>query len=264
MVNVEQYYNDTFALRLLRDYIYGNRRVDRIRKFLTRAIPSDTRSILEIGCGSGANAYWLSRKVARRARILAVDVSSANIRVANEIFHGPRVRFAQCNILEQSLEERNFDVIILPDVYEHIPIGDRPKLHTALDRYMSENARLLLTVPSPGAQDAEERRGIMKQIVDETVTLEDMMQLARDVRGTLTYYSMVSIGYTNEYVHIMIERDVGPPRPLSAADMLPIKMSEPYRFRTRLWRRLVAVGRKTLLYPKLRRMRTWPGLSPLS
>jgi hypothetical protein len=101
-----------------------------------------------------------------------------------------------------------YQVIILPDVYEHIPKMHRETLHAKLSNLLSEDGKIVITIPSPGNQHSLYEKGPGLQIVDKIVTLEDLVKLANDVGGTLTYFNTISVWETNDYIHAMIEKDV--------------------------------------------------------
>lgn len=109
-----------FALDLDRTaYAYVERPNPTIQKLLRRYVLRDdpTASILDIGCGCGANARAI-KEGAPRARIVGIE---PNLRAAelareacDEVFHGKSDDW-----LETSPSER-FRAVILSDVVEHI------------------------------------------------------------------------------------------------------------------------------------------------
>ena len=88
---------------------------------------------------------------------------------------------------------------------------------------MASGGRLLLTVPSPFHQKALTARGESLQVVDEVVSIEDLLKLASDIGGRLTYFQMISVWCVNDYIHAMIERDAGRYGSLTESEKLPIK-----------------------------------------
>jgi SAM-dependent methyltransferase len=219
--SVESFY-DTFSSRLIDDYVHKNDRVQHQLRFLAAAIPPTATSVLILGCGSGESALFVATQVARTARVLGLDISEANLRVAQRVFHHERIMYQKADLTTTSLTGP-WDVIILPDVYEHIPRSSRGRLHGQLRSAAGTRGRILLTVPSPGKQASLYASGTGLQPVDEVVTLEDLMQLAADVEGTVTYFNTVSVWEVNDYLHAMIELDARSVRPIEDADCSPIK-----------------------------------------
>ena len=219
MKSVVETFYDQFSRTFIRDYVIGNRRVDRQIAFFCDAIPRSVQRILVIGCGSGmaakAVASWC-----RKARVLAIDLSEENLRLARALHAHPRVAYEHLDVTVDALDGR-FDAILLPDVYEHIPVAARSHLHSSLALALTDQGRILITVPSPGKQASLAARGGL-QIVDEVVSLDDIAHLARDVSGTLAYLNVVSIWEANDYMHAVVARDTAEVRPLSGDSKLPV------------------------------------------
>ncbi len=218
---VELFY-DEFSRRFIEDIVLKNERVARQLRFWSSAIPRSAQSVLMIGFGSGQGAHFIASEIAQSSVVTAVDISSDNLRIATGLFGHPRVRYQKLDAVND-LIEGTFDAIVLPDVYEHIPVQSRPMLHSTLDRLLDPNGRLFITVPSPGKQDALRTSGQGLQIVDETVTLGNLVKLAGDVGGSLTYFNLISVWQTNDYVHAVVERGADHVRSIGPADRTPIK-----------------------------------------
>ena len=219
--SVEAFYDD-FSRRFVEDIVQGNERVAQQLLFFGVAIPPDAHSILVIGSGSGESAFFIAQRLATSARILAVDISSENIRFSEALFAHPRVTYRRVDVVHDSLEG-SWDVIVLPDVYEHIPQDSRQTLHATLKGLISSNGRILLTIPSPGYQKHLYAVGTGLQIVDEIVTLHDLTTLATEVGGVVTYFCMKSIWLTNDYIHAVVERSGERVAPIEPGDKTPLK-----------------------------------------
>lgn len=254
---VQQYY-DIFSSHLLKSYIRGDRRTICLRVFLRGAISRCTDSILEIGCGVGANAIYIARRIAPFARILAIDISRKNIELAKLLFEHKNVTFDCLDATESDIARSRFSVIVMPDVYEHIPVHKRPALHSRIANLLAENGKVIITLPYPLAQDAARREGKNLQIIDEPVLLEDLLKFADDIQGTLTYYALVSADYTNEYVHAIIEKGIGFPSAMESPDRLAIKRaprrSSYLRYLMKLKRKVLAHFRKRYVNARLKRL----------
>lgn len=220
--STERFY-DEFSQTFVRDYVFGNRRVDRQFAFLKAAIPPTISSALVIGCGSGDSSKFLAKRIAPGCTVLAIDISSANLRLAQALHAHPRVSYRKVDVLatDEGGEIRGpFDVVVLPDVYEHIPKDQRSVLHARLDRLLAPNGRVLLTVPSPAKQASLKEKGSGLQIVDEVVTADDLQTLAHDVHGELTYLNLISVWDANDYMHAAIARGTARLAPIDTATPL--------------------------------------------
>lgn len=218
---VETFYNN-FSPTFIRDYVYGNERIDRQLEFFTKAIHPDTARILVIGCGSGQGTHFIAKWIAKKAQILALDISSENLRLARSLFSHTRIEYHQVNVVTEVIEG-NWDAIVLPDVYEHIPLAARGDLHRKFNALLSPQGKILFTIPSPGKQAALYASGEGLQVVDEVVTLEDLIEVGKAVEGTLTYWSTISVWNTNDYIHAVVERGAAEIGTIAQQDYLPIK-----------------------------------------
>jgi cyclopropane fatty-acyl-phospholipid synthase-like methyltransferase len=100
-----------------------------------------------------------------------------------------------------------FNAVVMMDVYEHIPRAKAPAFHEALRRLLDADATILMTTPSPLHQSSlATRHPDALQIVDETIGVEEVAELARAVQGTVTSFRYITVWHTNDYVHSVIER----------------------------------------------------------
>src|SRR5262245_43744792 len=77
-------------------------------KFLLERIPSNARTVLEIGCGTGRLARALA---AQGVSVTAIDLSPEMIRVARErTGSNPRLTFLCADVMESSFET-TFDCV---------------------------------------------------------------------------------------------------------------------------------------------------------
>jgi len=221
----EKFY-DVFCQRFVNDYVEKNDRIAAQKSLLKSAIHPATSSILIVGCGSGETAYFLAQHT--QARILAVDISSEALKLAQHLFAHPRIEYRQVDVINEPLEGRR-SVIFFPDVYEHIPAASRANLHAALDRLLSENGQIILTVPSSLKQEHLRANGGL-QIVDEVITLDTLLELANDVHGMLTYFNLISVWDSGDYIHAIVERRPNSLVALSQNDLVPLRSHVPLSF----------------------------------
>jgi 2-polyprenyl-3-methyl-5-hydroxy-6-metoxy-1,4-benzoquinol methylase len=216
-----------FAVKFLEDYVHGNERVKKQCQFFSMVVPRESRKILILGCGSGEAAFHIATKVARQARILAVDISAAALEIATKLFSHERIEYRQGDAIEHA-PSGEWDCVILPDVYEHVPKERRGALHAQLNSLMSKEGAVLLTVPSPAKQASLRASGTGLQPIDEIVTLEDLLELATDVHAVVTYFNVISVWERNDYIHAVIQRGGNQTGPIGLVDSVPLR-GWPYR-----------------------------------
>ena len=205
---VEQFY-DEHVTRKLRDFVAGNARVDSAWHGIVTGAEAP-RDVLEVGCGIG----YVSARMKQQwpdAKVVALDVSPASIRLAEQLFGDAGVRF-ECVRLEELNFERQFDLVVLMDLYEHIDARDRSRFHAALARTLAPDAAIFLSFPTPEYQSylrANEPEKL--QPVDEDVSPSVLEELAADCGGALARYETVSVWRRLDYAHAWIRRDSGTP-----------------------------------------------------
>jgi SAM-dependent methyltransferase len=213
---------EEFAARFVEDYVHGNERVKRQCQFFSKVLPKDSGRILVLGCGSGETAFHIATRIAPRGRILAVDISAAALEIATKVFSHERIEYRQADAIEQ-MPDGEWEYVILPDVYEHIPREQRKTFHAGLSSLMSEESVVLLTVPSPAKQMSLRASGKGLQLIDEIVTLEDLVEFATDIQGVVTYFNVISVWERNDYIHAVIQRCGDQTGPIGRVDSVPLR-----------------------------------------
>ena len=200
-------YYDEFSTRLLAGYVHGNIRVERAIEHAIRWIPDDANHILDVGCGIGWST-WEIKKYYPGAMVTGYDISPAMVGLSRRLFDSADLTFTVCDIT--SCNENigaQYDAIVMLDVYEHIPRSLRSRVHHLLSRMLTQRGTLILSCPTVEHQQyLREHHPDGLQPVDEDVTFSDILALARDVGGQVSYYHRQSIWRLNDYVHITICR----------------------------------------------------------
>jgi len=189
---------------LLEDFHRFNLRQDAVRRLCDEFVPRGAR-VLEIGCGVGINVKHLRRTA---SRVVGVDISDRSIEIAKEYAGSPHTEFRVLDILEGAGELTPlgpFDVVVLPDVIEHVPKERYSALFAAVERLLARPGRVLITYPSPEYQEylkANEPNAL--QLVDETVELDDII---RHTSLELVHFSYKNVWNKNQYVHVVLTSD---------------------------------------------------------
>lgn len=99
--------------------------------FLLKQLPTQGKTALDIGCGTGEFARLLSRRV---EKVVAIDLSPTMIEVARQRSAGfSNIAFQVADVLQWELPVKQFDMIVSIATLHHIPVENLlPALKSAL------------------------------------------------------------------------------------------------------------------------------------
>lgn len=119
----------------------GSFRDDRLRKVIAR-IPPDCKSLLDIGCGLGANLVQF-RQVVPAARLCGIDIAEAGASQVRSLGFEATACDASAAI---PYADATFEVVVCGEVLEHV--ADTDNLLREIHRVLTPNGRLILTTPN--------------------------------------------------------------------------------------------------------------------
>lgn len=199
-----EYYNK-FDDKLLKDYALGNKRIVSAIETLARFVPEQSKDILDIGCGIGWSTFEFSRFYPN-SKITGVDLSPVLINKANSLFKNENLNYQVFDITKE-FPKNQYDIIVMLDVYEHIPLVDRKKFHSSIDKLLKSNARLIIACPSVYHQDFLRKNNPSGlQPVDEDVDLGILQEFADDVNGSIIYFEFQDIWKPFDYLYVVIQK----------------------------------------------------------
>ena len=210
MQNLKQQVTDFYDAFHIGDYVIGNRRLWAAIEYAINFIPKDAERILDIGCGIGWST-WEFKRHHPHTSVLGIDISPRLIEIAQTLFEAEAsdLSFAIQDLTEDGdIFQPEFDVIVMLDVYEHIPKEFREQVHKHLSAALKPKGFFIASCPSIFHQDfLREYQPEGLQPVDEDVTVEDLSKLAKDLKGHIIHYGHTSLGHTNDYIHVTIQRN---------------------------------------------------------
>jgi cyclopropane fatty-acyl-phospholipid synthase-like methyltransferase len=104
--------------------------------------------VLEIGCGVGPLTQLLAEAVPQGS-VVGTDLSPKSIDAARErLAPFGNAKLVVGDVLEVDVEER-FDVVVLPDVIEHIPLESHDALFERVASWVKPDGFVLLHYPNP-------------------------------------------------------------------------------------------------------------------
>jgi SAM-dependent methyltransferase len=132
--------------------------------------------VLEIGCGVGTLTHLLADALGPSGSILATDLSPKSIEAAKaRLSTFSNIRFAAGDVLDVEIDGV-FDVIVLPDVIEHIAIDSHPQLFKRIASWLTPDGFVLLHYPNPlYLQWLHEHRPEVLQVIDQPVHADALL-----------------------------------------------------------------------------------------
>lgn len=203
--DVAEFYDRFLETRMLSYRVHGNARIE-LASDLVCAHTSDGDAVADIGCGIGMTAEAVARR-RPRARVIGVDLSSANIRFAQHSVAAPNVQFLVADVVADDTALRafapeGFDVIALVDVIEHIPAEQRAAFLTRLRQLAKSSATLVLAFPSPEYQShLAEHQPDELQVIDNVIPADTLVTEARAAGWRLKMFDYLDLGVTDQYIH---------------------------------------------------------------
>jgi len=113
-----------------------------LRTIKNMIYPFNGQKLLDAGCGDGRFCYELRNE---NINITGVDYSEKALAFARAF--NPSINFQQEDLFELPFE-KEFDVITLVDVLEHIQLDKIEKVKDSLWRALKNSGRIILSVPS--------------------------------------------------------------------------------------------------------------------
>lgn len=225
-----EFYNAFAGEVLLEDFRRLNLRQNAVRDLCREFVPRGAR-VLEVGCGVGINVKFLQTVA---SRVVGIDIGDRNIEVAREYAAAPNTEFKLLDVLhaaEDLTALGPFDVIVLPDVIEHVPLELHGRLFATIERALAVPGWVLVTYPSPEYQEyLKKREPKALQLVDETIELADIL---RHTSLRPCYFRYKHVWHANQYVHLVLTSD----REFRGEDVKQTALGRfQYRVKKRLWR----------------------------
>lgn len=200
---VKAYY-DNYQFRFkhnVRHYIVINKLVDAGLK--------KTDKVLEIGCGNGAVTKLIAEKV-KKGSVTGLDISSVSITAANiNLKHCSNANFIACNVSDFDSSEK-FNVVVLSDVLEHIPIEYHDELFKKLKDLLSDDGFIFINIPEPAFLEWVALNEPEKlQVIDQPLHSDELILKAYKnglYLKTLMSYSIYKEQSDSQYV-VFVKKD---------------------------------------------------------
>lgn len=127
-------------------------------------------AVLEIGCGIGTVSGLIGAALGPEGSLVAVDLSTKNIATArSRLARLQNAEFRAGDVLTVDLSGL-FDVVVLPDVIEHIPLEHHRQLFSRVASWLAPGGFALLHYPNPWyLQWCHANKPEVLQLVDQPI-----------------------------------------------------------------------------------------------
>jgi 2-polyprenyl-3-methyl-5-hydroxy-6-metoxy-1,4-benzoquinol methylase len=128
--------------------------------------------LLEVGSGAGGPTELILRYLSSQGQVLVTDISPERIELARKrLKKYSNAKFEVIDFTNVYLNE-SFDVIILPDVLEHIPLDLHNKLFLNLKLMLKGDGFIFINIPDPNyLQWLVDEKSKLLQIIDQPIHL---------------------------------------------------------------------------------------------
>lgn len=107
------------------------------RQLLTEIITNSFDSVLEVGCGEGANIYNLHGD---ENKFIGIDINYARLGLAAVLLK--KTKFACADALNLPFQDNSFDVVFCRDVFHHV--SDRNKMFEEMIRVCRLKGKIII------------------------------------------------------------------------------------------------------------------------
>jgi 2-polyprenyl-3-methyl-5-hydroxy-6-metoxy-1,4-benzoquinol methylase len=209
-MNISEKFYDSFSLKLLTDFAYGNLRVINAIKYVLNNIYDSNKTVLDIGCGIGWTSYEIAKNFPE-AKVDALDLSKSSIEIAKKLFNLSNLRYYYLDVTSKGFQNlnRKYDIIVLVDVFEHILDSERETFLQSLANYLTEEGEVILTYPSPEQQQwLCKNSPLTMQPIDEIIDFNIILDTGRVLRSNIKKFEYKDIWYTNDYIYCVYQKKI--------------------------------------------------------
>ena len=215
--DIKDFY-DGFAVQQARTGV--NERHQLIHRLARAHGLADGLRVLEMGCGIGTLTSLIVKDLPNGS-LLAVDLSPVSIDRARAMLgHQRQLELRVADVVTDPLPGP-FDLIILPDILEHIPLQLHPALFRRLRNDLAPDGRILIHSPDPWYSEyIRATRPELMQVVDLALHLPELVGNIFGAGLIVHHYQRHGI-WTNapDYMALVLAHPPAPGRydPLPAA-----------------------------------------------
>lgn len=207
MSEVVEFY-DKFSVR--QSSIGINNRHLSIVYHLEQAGLKKSDRVLEVGCGVGTVSELILRVLSNQGSLHAVDISPQSIASADRLMQKYSNAIFEVKDLTQNLLGKKFDVIVLPDVIEHIPLELHPVFFKNLNEMLTDDGFIFIHIPHPNYLEwLVENKHTELQVIDQPIYTDNLLSVVYPIGFYIHYLKSYSIYNVDDDYQILILKKKG-------------------------------------------------------
>ncbi len=205
---VEKFYN-TFKEH--QNKLGVNIRHRTIFKNLKKAGLKPDSKVLEIGCGIGTVSSLILKFISQ-GKFVGVDISNESIALAKKLNSNYHNAEFLVNDMSEFKHALKFDVVVLPDVLEHIPVEQHHNLFKVIASVTAENAMVIINIPEPHCLNwARVKHPEKLQIIDQSLSMQDLLNNSYPHGFELYSMNSYALQYTEaDYTAVILKKNGWP------------------------------------------------------
>jgi len=195
---ITEYYDNKLTY-FMNDVTNQNPRHGKIKTSLGGIVKRDSK-VLELGCGIGILSKFMAQL---GAKVTAVDLSPKLIEYAQANMGHENIEYV-CQDVTTIDYGRTYDVIVLADVFEHIPCEKINELMKVIKNASHEKTVIYLNIPDGRFQSfMKQNHNESLQIVDEVYHIPEILVTFGTIGYTPTRIEMYGIDVVYQYNEVL-------------------------------------------------------------
>jgi 2-polyprenyl-3-methyl-5-hydroxy-6-metoxy-1,4-benzoquinol methylase len=178
-----------------------------ISKLLKQGLKAEDK-VLEIGCGIGTLTHLLLKNLTK-GHLTALDIAPDNIGEAKKHL-GDKINISLicADAVNYDFGKEMFDVIVLPDVIEHIPLEHHSALFQKLSQVLEPKGFIFIHIPNPAYLEwCHKNSPELLQIIDQPIFTHGLIENTLPHNLVISKLETYSIWVTDgDYQYIVLRK----------------------------------------------------------
>ena len=160
-------------------------------KFAESHISMEGKKILEFGCGTGYNCYYLASRNSPK-EVVGIDILSDCIEYCKENYATQNTKFVVQDCLEYTETLGSFDIIICNEVVEHV--ADQVLFIRNLARYLVPGGYAFISTPNRALFSFSKEKSFLNATHVRELFFPEFQELLQGAFSEFTIYSQIHKG----------------------------------------------------------------------